>query len=1059
MNSETFYEVAQKIDHALDSIPTVEQIEELLTMIEQNDSYRNYFLKNAHNLIWLTPLKQRGYFLFDKAPGPTTAEKEDYFVIPEWDVLRYLEKVAEQVKAPVNYKYIDELLSIIKEVTEYHIRNNKRLDNYRTWWYFVKILLNIPNDKITFDIIELIPVWLESRFDNNLPAREIAAKLLSKFLDSSDSKDWTKAEKIIESITAVKWIEMPEDMKKGIFGKEREARTVVDSNWLLDAFKENTIKVGEKCSENIIFTIADTLKEIFRGSHPMSMLNIEHKEQRYQISVHHSKDYEFDCSVGRIIKEHVESQKPEEQLLKGVEVEIEKIFDFRIENSKDRGSFVNKLKEKVIEHPEFKDLNDSFDKKIKDLYDGIFSDYSYVWFQSISSGSDLSMQDAKQTLTLILRDICVAKVAIDKKVARLIFNKFLGPEYQYPLFRRIVLFLIGKGWDDFKETFWQIVEKEGEFLFENPNFKLEIFTLLQENINKLTSEEKTKIKDIIEKGPQKYLPEDKQERYIANWKQEWYLALKSDVDFAKLYEDQKKITQREVEIPIPVRFESRIGAGSSPLSKEEILTMSNEELVVFLKKFKTLDHWEGPSVEALSLALKDAVQEKPEKFIENLTPFVDAGYLYVYYTLLGIKDAWNQKKSIVWEKLFEFIKKYVDRNDFWQDKFKIKDDNLNAVPGWVTGVIGELIQDGTKDDDWAFSEKYFPVAQEILFLILDKQESADWQSNDSVTYALNTPLGKLITALILLALRIARIERKQGVKKDINWSQEVKNKYEKLLKNNITESYTLLGQYLINFDYLDKYWVEGKIDEISPEKNEKLWKSFMEGYLLAGPVYEKFYKLMKAHYSTAIEYDFKETYTNQRLVQHISLQYLHGKESIDDTDGLFRKLLNRWDPLQIQEIVSFFWIQREHFRKNLKDNSKVKMSAELREIRDRIIDFWKWVYDYKYKDKQPDDLDDKDKTILSNLSALTMFLYKIDSENLNWLILSAPYVNIDFKSSFFIEYLDNLKDRDRETTKYVGQIFLKMLSDTTPEHNQKHIHSIRNRPLFDREHQVFPKRH
>jgi len=80
-------------------------------------------------------------------------------------VLPYLERVSEQVNIPGNEKYIGELLNIIRNVTQYHIEHNKKLDNYRTWWYFVKILVNIPANEIPPDIIDLIPVWLDSKFE------------------------------------------------------------------------------------------------------------------------------------------------------------------------------------------------------------------------------------------------------------------------------------------------------------------------------------------------------------------------------------------------------------------------------------------------------------------------------------------------------------------------------------------------------------------------------------------------------------------------------------------------------------------------------------------------------------------------------------------------------------------------------------------------------------------------------------------------------------------------------------------------------------------------------
>jgi hypothetical protein len=59
-------------------------------------------------------------------------------------------------------------------------------------------------------------------------------------------------------------------------------------------------------------------------------------------------------------------------------------------------------------------------------------------------------------------------------------------------------------------------------------------------------------------------------------------------------------------------------------------------------------------------------------------------------------------------------------------------------------------------------------------------------------------------------------------------------------------------------------------------------------------------------------------------------------------------------------------------------------------------------------------------------------------------MLSATYVHEDFNSTFFIEYLDKFKDKgdSKQTAKYIGEIYLKMLEKTTPDYDKKHIRSI-----------------
>ena len=999
--------------------------EAVLELIAEDSAYEDYFFSKVSNLKWFPYLKEKGYFSPEKAPGPLEGEKEGFYRIPLWNVLPYLEKVSQQVTIPENEKYIGDLLKIIKDTTEYHIEHNKILDNPRTWWYFVKILLNIPNDKISTEIIELIPIWLDTKFDTTLQGADIAEKLLAKFLDSSDPDDWKKAEKIIESITLVKWIKLPEEMKKGLFGKEEEPKTTIGLHWLIEAFIKQglAIKAGEKCGDDVIFILANKLKEIFKRRHLEDWIDMEYKGDVIRISVKYLNDYQYRISFGLIKKELLAQE--ETNILRGVRLKPEEEFSFELTECKDRETFVATIRQNLLF--KFKELNDGLERQLNLFYDSIFSDFSYVWFRTIFS-VPVHVHNPVEMLSLILRDMVLAKARKDRTVTHRMFEKFLGAEYQYPLFRRIILFVIGTEWNDYKNTFWEMLKEDvtGQF-FDDSHFEADLFKVLEKNAKQFLPEQKKEIKRIIERGPQRYVPEDNQDKYKAYWQQKWYSALKSDPEFAQSYEEKKKISQIEEEIP-GKEPEVRIGPGPSPLNKEDILEMSNEELARYLISFKTEDRWRGPTVEALSEILMQTVREKPEKFTENLGPFLEIPYLHVCNILRGMKEAWNGKRFINWGELFGFIKKYINRQTFWENQFKISDDRWDANCLWVTGMVGELIQEGTRDDAWAFSEDYFDIAKETLFLILEKQKPEEREEiKDSVSYALNSSLGKLITALIYLALRIARVQGKKRNTHEVKWANDMKDKYDKLLEDQTIEAYTLFGEYMPNLYYLDKKWVEDKIKLLLNTFREKpsLWRFFIEGYLFGRQVYDNLYDLMREHYQLAIEYSFEDKDTEKLLVQHVCIGYLRGHENFNE-NSLFGKMLKKWKPTHIKEIVDFFWMQRD-----FKDDGNV---------REKIIDLWRWIYENKYK--SIDNLNDDDKYILSNLSKLTVFLSQIDIENNNWLMLTAPFVGLDFNSSFFIEYLNELKDK-KESIKYIGKIFLRILSEGyTPDFRQEDILSI-----------------
>jgi hypothetical protein len=416
-------------------------------------------------------------------------------------------------------------------------------------------------------------------------------------------------------------------------------------------------------------------------------------------------------------------------------------------------------------------------------------------------------------------------------------------------------------------------------------------------------------------------------------------------------------------------------------------------------------------------------------------PFLDIDYTYMYKIFWGICDAWKGKKIFDWGKVLNFIKQYVDpikRENFWSDKMLVEGDDWPANHHWVIRTIGDLLQAGTKDDAWAFPEEYFQNAKEVIFIILDKLEPRPGEKiEDPVTHALNSAFGKMITALIYLALRTARVEDKKGIKKKTRWTDNIRDKYNALLERKVNETYTLLGQYMPNLYYLDKEWVKQTVGNTTSAKDKEFWEAFMDGYLFGGRVHDELYELMTQHYLDALPYQFKNERTEERLIQHICIGYLRGFETLENEGSLFNKILENWKFSQIETIISYFWMQRDYA-------SKIEPEKETDEIVEKIIQFWKWVYDHKYKEK--DDLSDEDKKILSKLTELTIYLDKIDSENYQWLIKSAPYVHSGFNSPFFIEYLDIFEDK--ESISYCGDIFLKMLDNFTPDYDPKHIQSI-----------------
>ena len=678
---------------------------------------------------------------------------------------------------------------------------------------------------------------------------------------------------------------------------------------------------------------------------------------------------------------------------------------------------------KVIE-----DLVEKIEKMLEGQADGAYRSFY----------KDDQVFEPLDLLTNALKNILNEKAKLRPNEIKEIQTTFIKNNFYY--FQKIALYTIGQNINKLKDIIWEYMDEIiGDSVQRNYFLGDELKNLLM-NLQNLTPEQKEIIKSKVEKGPTKDIPEKDPEKYKLLWKQKIYQALSADLYFKRLYDELKERTKEDTELtPGVVWLGMKSGREEAPLNGEEIMKKSNEALAELFSEFKNEDFWKGPTVDGLSDLLKEIVQKNPEKFTSNLTPFITSGYLYLYDILWGLRDAWKTKKGIDWEILFSFIKDYIKQEAFWEGRFKVEDSHWDANKEWVLRLIGDLIQEGTKDDSWAFDADLLLKAQEILFIaitgMLKKQTKKEKESDDPVTLALNSAPGNIITALILLALRKARVENKEIKKGESRWTDEVRDIYDDMLQNNVDEAFTLLGQYMLNFMYLDKAWVIAKIGELEKQK-DPYWSYFMSGYFYGGKVFFDVFKMMMPHYIRAIRSDFKDKTAEERFIQHIAIGYLNDLVEIKK-ESLLDKLIEKSNPKQIDILVSYF---RNQWRGLL--DAKEKLD-ETTKIRNTVINFWRHLYQ-KYKEKP--ELSDDDREILSQLLDLTIFLPNLNDEYYEWIVFSFSESKHKrfYEPVHLIEDLKFIKERgdQPEAGRLVGKIFLVILKKITPKTFKDNIKEI-----------------
>jgi len=911
--STYLYDTYKKIEDAANNY--IESNAERIFQIIKNDKpQRDYFFKklasSPNPFPWLKPLIERGYFDPRNNPSPQEfPDKKGYFTIPRWNVLGYLENVAEKNKKTPSEEITRILLEIINSIINFRNEDGKRIENYRTDWVMVKIIFSLPIEKIAKNHIEFISKALRSKWDTTIIASEIIEKILPKLINK-------KAKNLILQLLDV--ILDYKKIRKETGEEIYEYTSIMDEYLLQELLNNNKQGIAKLCGIEAARIAINKIKLIVKeDKSQFNNVLIPTIENNYQTTF----TYHYECQLVYFIRDMFENSEPQEI----------------------KEDILNLLKE-----------NNS-------------------------------------------------------------------------IFRRIALHIISYHYKDLNELFWTL---EGNPLEDNL-LKYELYELIKNNCSVFTKEQINKILEWVE-SKKYHIPEDLKndkdqvEKILAFRKKEWIFTLldTKDLEVLSLYKNYDKINPAELDHPgfnfwLEIRWEYE-----SPIEKDILINKSNEEIAVYLKNFKN-NNTGQMDIEGLSNTFRISVSDNPEKFTNNINPFLNVPRIYQHALLCGLNEAWKSKKELNWQIAFDFIYKLIVSDDFWNEKNKVYYRN------WIISCIAELIENGTKDDNYAFDPKFLPKAEEILLILVEKAKSDLHNIYDLVTSVLNSTKGKIFSAMINFSLRYARLYKMENEER---WISSIKKIFTKRLNREIDpalEFSVILGEYLANLYWLDKKWVTDNLNKIFPKNNDTHWKATFTGYLFYSiTVHKDLYLLLREnnHYIKAIKTEFNDSHITERFVQHICIGYLEDWEKLENKESLIFQLIENKNINQLSAIVSFFW----KLRKRLNDKIKIKVKP-----------LWKALYELIRQNEENLEY----QKLISNLSKWLALIDEIDGEIFEWLKLSAKYIDKSFNAPSFIEYL--LKHIQKTPTK-VGKIYLEMLNaNIFPDYKKEYIQEI-VRQLYDK---------
>ena len=594
------------------------------------------------------------------------------------------------------------------------------------------------------------------------------------------------------------------------------------------------------------------------------------------------------------------------------------------------------------------------------------------------------------------------------------------------IFGRIALNIITHHYDDLKGLFWEWAGN----LLEEYDLKPQLYQLIQTHCLNFNEGEIDQILHWIE-SDQYYtvlLTEDSEKgaKTVAIYKREWLTALMETGNerVVAAYRHYEQINPIKIERPglsrsIKIGYEEMSVMKAAELSK-----ISNAEIAQYLNDSQEKQFW-ADSIHGLVKTLRECVETNPRRFTDDLQPFQGVRYQYQHSILSGLRNAWRDKREFDWSALFKFIDQILLSEQFWTEHFEEPYNYRN----WILSTTADLIAEGTRDDKYAFDAQLLPTAEKILMVLVEHTEPSVSTLKDLRFDVLNSLRGSVFSAMVHYALRYARIN---NPKQEIRWPRAIREDFTKRLDRSVESSLEFsftLGNYLPNLLYLDKEWVVDNIDRIFPQQDESHWEVAFSGYLFCSVISDYLYSLLKkcGDYQKALNTDFADRKVLSRLIEHICTGWIEDNETLSNETSLIYQLINSDNPKLLSEMVHFFWKQQ--------DDTSDKVKSKVRQAWRALI-----------KVLSPNSAKAEYQEILSSLCRWLELIDKIDTETLEWLKLSAKYVERGFDSASFAEVL---RKHVSQTPKEVGVIYLEMLNnkvylDYAPTDIQETIHILYN---------------
>jgi hypothetical protein len=203
-------------------------------------------------------LQNAGLFEAKHNPAPVSVDSEGSIRVPYWSALGYLLACAKSSNIRGDNALAANVITVVRSVSAFREPDGTIRDNFHTFRTFAEILGALPTTAVATADVDLVQLWLSSRFDQGMVARALDVGAFKRFLASDVTEDWQKAIILLRHCLEIRW----RSARRGSV-EDDDPLTVVDAYWLKELLDHHAHDFGKKLGKEAAAVVGERVREVF----------------------------------------------------------------------------------------------------------------------------------------------------------------------------------------------------------------------------------------------------------------------------------------------------------------------------------------------------------------------------------------------------------------------------------------------------------------------------------------------------------------------------------------------------------------------------------------------------------------------------------------------------------------------------------------------------------------------------------------------------------------------------------------------------------------------------